>query len=87
MRYSAMTHVTVRIKLEAEGLAQPEELAVRNELADYIEHTGIGTVIGSGSGRGEMDIGVELANADFGERAIRVIARQLGIRGIVIDGE
>ena len=75
------------MKLQDNGLALQEELALRNELADRIEDAGIGSVIGSGSGRGEMDIGVELANATMGVAAILEIAEELGIAEIEIDQE
>ncbi|MAT70842.1 MAG: hypothetical protein CMJ58_15110 [Planctomycetaceae bacterium] len=73
------------MKLRGEGLSLDEELARRNELADRIEDNGIGVVVGSGLGRGEMDIGVELADATIGVPAIREIAEELGIADVEID--
>ena len=69
-----MTYVSMRIDLAGDTLPNRDELELRWEISDLIEERAIGEVIGSGGGRGEMDIGVEVADSDAAISQLRAIA-------------
>ena len=76
-----MTEIEIRMKLKGDGLASPEDLALRHRFQDEIEARGIGKDLGGGSGFGEMDVLVEVADAETGKSRLRVLADELGIGG------
>ena len=79
-----MKSLEIRIPLNGEGLVNKEELELRWQLADLIEERNIGHVTGSGSGFGQMDISVDVANEATGRSKLRDLAQELGISDIVI---
>lgn len=74
-----MTYVSMRIELKGDSLPDREEFDLRWDIRDKIEEAQIGDVIGSGGGRGEMDIGVEVADAEAAISQMRAIAQQFGL--------
>ena len=74
-----MAELEVRMKLNGHGLATPDELALRHKFQEEIEVRGIGTDLGGGSGFGEMDVLVEVAESEAGKRRLRALADELGI--------
>lgn len=74
-----MAEIEIRMKLKGDGLASPEELALRHKFQDEIETRGIGKDLGGGSGFGEMDVLVEVTDAETGKSRLRVLAEELGI--------
>ena len=74
-----MAEIEVRMKLKGDALASLEELALRHKFQDEIEARGIGKDLGGGSGFGEMDVLVEVTDAETGKSRLRVLADELGI--------
>ena len=74
-----MALISVKINLESGGLANKQELEARWQLEDIIEAKQIGTVIGGGSGRGMMDLTVEVVDPEVGISKLRALADQLGM--------
>lgn len=74
-----MAEIEIRMKLKGDGLASLEELALRHKFQDEIEARGIGKDLGGGSGFGEMDVLVEVTDAETGKSRLRVLADELGI--------
>ena len=74
-----MAEIEIRMKLTGEGLASPEELALRHRFQDEIESRGIGKDLGGGSGFGVMDVLVEVTDAETGKSRLRFLAQELGL--------
>jgi hypothetical protein len=74
-----MAELKVRMKLGGHGLATPEELTLRHKFQEEIEARGIGQDLGGGSGFGEMDVLVEVADSEAGKRRLRALADELEI--------
>ena len=74
-----MAELEVRMKLKGHGLATPDELALRHKFQEEIEARGIGKDLGGGSGFGEMDVLVEVSDAETGKSRLRLLADELGI--------
>ena len=74
-----MAEIEIRMKLNGDALASPEELALRHRFQDEIETRGIGKDLGGGSGFGEMDVLVEVTDAETGKSRLRLLADELGI--------
>lgn len=74
-----MAEIEIRMKLNGAGLASPDELALRHRFQDEIETRGIGKDLGGGSGFGEMDVLVEVTDAETGKSSLRALADELGI--------
>jgi hypothetical protein len=74
-----MAEIEIRMKLKGDGIASSEELALRHKFQDEIEARGIGKDLGGGSGFGEMDVLVEVTDAETGKSLLRVLADELGI--------
>ena len=79
-----MKSLEIRIPLDGEGLVNKEELELRWQLADLIEERNIGHVTGSGSGFGQMDISVDVADESTGKSKLRSLANELGISEVTI---
>ncbi len=82
-----MAEIEIRMKLKGDGIAGPEELALRHRFQDEIEARGIGKDLGGGSGLGEMDVLVEVSDADTGKSRLRLLADELGIGERIIIHE
>ena len=74
-----MAEIEIRMKLRGDGIARPDELALRHKFQDEIETRGIGKDLGGGSGFGEMDVLVEVTDAETGKSRLRRLAEELGI--------
>jgi hypothetical protein len=74
-----MAEIEIRMKLTGDGLASHDELALRHKFQNEVESRGIGTDLGGGSGFGEMDVLVEVTDAETGKSRLRVLADELGI--------
>ncbi|MEX2310299.1 MAG: hypothetical protein WD738_22210 [Pirellulales bacterium] len=74
-----MAEIEIRMKLTGDGLASPEEISLRHRFQDEVETRGIGKDLGGGSGFGEMDVLVEVTDAETGKSRLRVLAEELGI--------
>jgi hypothetical protein len=74
-----MGEIEVRMKIKGPGLATPDELALRHKFQDEIEARNIGKDLGGGSGFGEMDILVEVADSEAAKHRLRQLAHELGI--------
>lgn len=75
-----MPYVEMIMKLSGDSLANPKELQLKDELTQRIQARQIGKVVGSGSGLGEMDIGVDVADLETGKSKLRKLAEEYGIR-------
>ena len=74
-----MAELEVRIKIKGPGLATPDELALRHNFQEEIEARGIGKDLGGGSGLGEMDVLVEVPDAETGKSRLRLLTDELGM--------
>jgi hypothetical protein len=74
-----MTELEVRIKQGGEGLATIEEITLLHKFQEEIETRGIGKDLGGGTGLGEMDILVEVADSQAAKRRLRQLAQEFGI--------
>ena len=74
-----MTDLEVRIKQASEGLATIEEITLLHKFQEEIEARGIGKDLGGGTGFGEMDILVEVADSESAKRRLRQLAYELNI--------
>lgn len=77
-----MVYVEMIINLAGESFANAEEFRLKQELSDLIELRQIGKVVGSGSGLGQMDIGVEVVDLETGKSRLRQLAEELGVEGV-----
>jgi hypothetical protein len=73
-----MAELEVRMKPKGHGLAMRDELALRHKFQEEIETRGIGKDLGGGSGFGEMEVLVEVADAETGKSRLRLLADELG---------
>ena len=81
-----MANLDVRIVLRGGGLAEADELSLRHKFQEEVERRGIGKDLGGGSGFGEMDISVEVSDAETGKSKLRALAEELGIKdGLIIE--
>lgn len=80
-----MVYVEMIINLTGDSLANRDELELKWQLSDLIESRDIGKVIGSGSGLGQMDIGVEVDDLQAGKSKLRQLAEELGVEGVQFD--
>ena len=74
-----MDEIEIRIKQDGDGLATPPELSLLHKFQEEIEAQGIGKDLGGGTGFGEMDILVEVADSDEANRRLRQLAKEFGI--------
>ena len=74
-----MSELEVRMKLKGHGLATPDQLALRHKFQEEIEARGIGKDRGGGSDFGEMDVLVEVTDAETGKSRLRLLADELGM--------
>ena len=77
-----MTFISMRYHLEGDMLPSRDELQTRWEVSDLIEARGIGAVIGSGGGCGQMDIGVEVADVEEAKSQLRAIAEEYQLKNV-----
>jgi len=63
-------------------LPSRDELETRWEVSDLIESRGIGEVIGSGGGCGQMDIGVEVSDVEAAKSQMRAIAEEYHLKNV-----
>lgn len=68
--------------IESDTLPNRDALQLRWEISDLIEEQGIGEVIGSGGGCGEMDIGVEVTDVKSAKSQMRAIAEQYQLNNV-----
>lgn len=80
-----MAYLEMIINLAGESLAKPDELDLKWRLSKLIEARSIGTVIGSGSGLGKMDIGVEVDEVESSKSNLRQLAEDLGVEKVTFD--
>ena len=71
MRQKARVQVIVR--------SETEDLTLRKALEDRIEQEGIGRVVSSGAGSGQIDVTVEVENTAEAIPKIRKILLELGV--------
>ena len=74
-----MAELEVRMELKGPGLATPDELALRHKFQEEVNARAIGKDLGGGSGFGEMDVLVEVADTAEAKRRLRQLAQELGI--------
>lgn len=74
-----MTELEVRIKQSGEGLATIEEITLLHKFQEEIETRGIGKDLGGGTGFGEMDILVDVADSEAAMLRLRQLAEELDI--------
>ena len=60
-----MAELKYESSLRGHGLATPDELALRHKFQEEIEARRIGNELGGGSGLGEMDILVDVADSEI----------------------
>lgn len=80
-----MTELEIRMKIEGDSLASPDELRLRHKFQEEVEAREIGKDLGGGSGFGEMDVSVEVADA--AKSKLSELAEELGIQDITIREE
>jgi hypothetical protein len=71
--------IEVRIKQDGAGLATPAEIELLHNFQEQIETQGIGKDLGGGTGFGEMDILVEVADSEDAKYRLRQLANIFGI--------
>jgi hypothetical protein len=74
-----MAEIKVRMKLKGHGLATQDELTLRHKFQEEIEARQIGKDLGGGSGFGEMDVLLEVADSKIAKHRLRLLAQELGI--------
>lgn len=74
-----MDEIEIRITQDGDGLATPPELSLLHKFQEEIETQGIGKDLGGGTGLGEMDILVEVADSEEATRRLRQLANEFGI--------
>lgn len=74
-----MPELEVRMKLTGTGLATPDDLALRHKFQEEIEGRGIGKDLGGGTGLGNMDVLVAVADTVEATRRLRQLVQELGI--------
>ncbi len=77
--------MTMRFDLEGDMLPNRDELQTRWEVSDLIEARGIGEVIGSGGGCGQMDIGVEVSDVETAQSQLRAIAAEYQLKNVTFS--
>lgn len=76
--------LSVRIKLEGDGFANPAEFELRYTLEDEIMDREIGDILGAGSGGGWMDFAVLVDNAEV-DTALTAIRQLLTEQEVAED--
>lgn len=74
-----MDEIEILIKQYDDGLATPPEISLLHKFQEEIEAQGIGKDLGGGTGMGQMDILVEVADSEEAKRRLRKLANDFGI--------
>jgi hypothetical protein len=74
-----VTEIHIRIECKADGFPTPSELASRHAVENALLEADVGQIVDSGSGRGVMDIFVEVVNAAEARLQIIAILEDLGL--------
>ena len=77
----------IYMNIEGDTYCNPDELTLRNDFHKAIEDKGIGSVIGGGSGAGQMDISVEVDDVSIAKRLLKILASELKIRCKISEEE
>jgi hypothetical protein len=73
------TELRPKARVQVIVRSEEEDLALRKQIEDRIEQEGIGRVVSSGAGSGQIDITVEVDNTAEAIPRIRKIALELGV--------
>ena len=73
------TELRPKAKVQINVRSEQEDLALRKQLEDRIEQEGIGRLVSSGAGSGQIDVTVEVDNTAEAIPKIRKILLDLGV--------